>query len=184
MFVDPAGKDPIFQPEEYSARDKREPRQFPEGVFGQKYPQNITTKEGFPSVDALKVKPEAQHKDADKVGLDGLPHVGAVVWPSESYYSTVDRMTCKSSVLSLTPSMQCVVVVVQICTQSQGRHQHGLIFIRRPHNAFVLKRWQVRTLGVSVLFSCFNLAIKDKELLAWPQMQTFWNACTLQCSAN
>ena len=94
-----AGKDPIFQPEEYSARDKREPRQFPEGVFGQKYPQNITTKEGYPSVDSLQVKPEAQHKDADKVGLDGLPHVGAVVWPSESYYSTVDRMTCKSSVV-------------------------------------------------------------------------------------
>ena len=90
-----AGKDPIFQPEEYSARDKREPRQFPEGVFGQKYPQNITTKEGYPSVDALKVKPEPQHKDADKIGLDGLPHVGAVVWPSESYYSTVDRMTCE-----------------------------------------------------------------------------------------
>ena len=90
-----AGKDPIFQPEEFSFRDKREPRQFPEGVFGQKYPQNITTKEGYPSVEALRVKPEAQHKDADKVGVDGLPHVGAVVWPSEAYYSTVDRMTCE-----------------------------------------------------------------------------------------
>lgn len=105
-----AGKDPIFQPEEFSARDKREPRQFPEGVFGQKYPQNITTKEGYPSVDALRVKPEAQHKDADKVGLDGLPHVGAVVWPSESYYSTVDRMTCKS------PAYLWHVCQFQTCT--------------------------------------------------------------------
>lgn len=76
-------------------RDKREPRQFPEGVFGQKYPQNITTKQGYSSVEALGVKPEAEHKDADKVGVDGLPHVGAVVWPTESYYATEDRMTCK-----------------------------------------------------------------------------------------
>ena len=44
---------------------------------------------------ALKVKPEGPHKDADRVGLDGLPHVGAVVWPQQAYYGTVDRMTCK-----------------------------------------------------------------------------------------
>lgn len=106
-----AGKDPIFQPEEFSLRDKREPRQFPEGVFGQKYPQNITTREGYPSVEALGVKPEAQHKDADKVGLDGLPHVGAVVWPSESYYSTVDRMTCKCSACLVSRQVSCCTLL-------------------------------------------------------------------------
>ncbi|KAL0055264.1 hypothetical protein WJX82_009622 [Trebouxia sp. C0006] len=90
-----SGKDPIFQPEEYGPREKRAPRQFPEGVFGQKFPQNITTQEGFSSVDALKVKPEGPHKDADRVGLDGLPHVGAVVWPQQAYYGTVDRMTSR-----------------------------------------------------------------------------------------
>ena len=63
------------------------------GVFGQRYPQNITTEQGFVSVEALKVKPEADHKDGDRVGVDGLPHVGAVVWPGQSYYGTVDRMT-------------------------------------------------------------------------------------------
>ena len=46
-------------------------------------------------MEALKVKPEGLHKDADRVGLDGLPHVGAVVWPQQAYYATVDRMTCK-----------------------------------------------------------------------------------------
>lgn len=91
------GKDPIFQPEEYGPREKRVPREFPEGVFGQKYPQNIITQEGYSSVDKLKVKPEGPHKDADRVGLDGLPHVGAVVWPQQAYYGTVDRMTCRAS---------------------------------------------------------------------------------------
>ena len=46
-------------------------------------------------MDTLKVKSEGPHKDADRVGLDGLPHVGAVVWPQQAYYGTVDRMTCK-----------------------------------------------------------------------------------------
>ena len=90
-----AGKDPVFKPEELGFRERGVPREFPEGVFGQKYPQNITTKQGFSSVQTLKVKPEAEHKDADRVGLDGLPHVGAVVWPSQAYYGTVDRMTCE-----------------------------------------------------------------------------------------
>ena len=45
---------------------------------------------------ALRVRPEAQYKDADRIGLDGLPHVGAVVWPQQAYYATMDRMTCES----------------------------------------------------------------------------------------
>ena len=75
------------------------------GVFGQKLPQNITTEQGFSSVESLKVKPEADHKDADRVGLDGLPHVGAVVWPGQAYYGTMDRMTAGNSSLDCLHSM-------------------------------------------------------------------------------
>lgn len=83
-----AGKEITFGTEKVHSKDVGKPREFPEGVFGQKYPQNITTQEGYPSVDALKVKPEAEHKDADRLGVDGLPHVGAVVWPGQAYYAT------------------------------------------------------------------------------------------------
>ena len=114
-----AGKDPIFQPEEYGPREKRVPREFPEGVFGQKYPQNITTQEGFSSVDKLKVKPEGQHKDADRVGLDGLPHVGAVVWPQQAYYGTVDRMTCKGRLL-LAAVLSCACPCFLYLLQGHG----------------------------------------------------------------
>ncbi len=30
---------------------------------------------------------------AARIDSDGLPHVGAVVWPKQSYYSTVDTVT-------------------------------------------------------------------------------------------
>ena len=83
-----AGKEITFGIEKVHSKDVGKPREFPEGVFGQKYPQNITTQEGYPSVNALKVKPEAEHKDADRLGVDGLPHVGAVVWPGQAYYAT------------------------------------------------------------------------------------------------
>lgn len=93
-----AGKDLVFTPQQWqSAKDQNAVKKPPEGVFGQKYPQNITTKAGYASIDKLGVMPEGDYKDANKVGLDGLPHVGAVIWPEESYYNTYDIYKGKTS---------------------------------------------------------------------------------------
>ena len=62
----------------------------PTGAFGQRYPQNVPTPADSPAVKPAKLKPKGPHKDADRVDSDGLPHVGAVVWPGQSYYSTKD----------------------------------------------------------------------------------------------
>lgn len=86
-----AGRDLVFTPEQWKFdKDRNAPREYPEGVFGQKYPQNLSTKKGFASVAKFGVKEEGDYKDADRVGVDGLPHVGAVVWPTQSYYNTYD----------------------------------------------------------------------------------------------
>lgn len=85
------GRDLVFTPEQYrSEKDRSAPREYPEGVFGQEYPQNLSTMKGYASVEKFGVGEEGDYKDADRVGLDGLPHVGAVVWPTQSYYNTYD----------------------------------------------------------------------------------------------
>lgn len=40
-----------------------------------------------------RVQPEGGHKGADLIDGDGLPHVGAAIWPGQSYYSAVDKLT-------------------------------------------------------------------------------------------
>ena len=39
------------------------------------------------------MRPEGGHKDADRIDVDGLPHVGAVVYPGQAYYSKKDKLT-------------------------------------------------------------------------------------------
>ncbi len=34
-----------------------------------------------------------KHAQAERIDTDGLPHIGAVVWPKQSYYTTVDTLT-------------------------------------------------------------------------------------------
>lgn len=40
-----------------------------------------------------RVKAEGSHRDADLIDSDGLPHVGAAIWPGQHYYNTVDKLT-------------------------------------------------------------------------------------------
>ena len=39
------------------------------------------------------MKPQGVQKNDARIDVDGLPHVGAVVYPSQSYYSKVDCAT-------------------------------------------------------------------------------------------
>lgn len=52
----------------------------------------------YPATDPLvpvprRVQPEGPHREADLLDSDGLPHVGAAIWPGQYYYNTVDRLT-------------------------------------------------------------------------------------------
>jgi hypothetical protein len=41
----------------------------------------------------MQVRQEGQQRHADRIDVDGLPHVGAVIYPGQAYYSKVDRAT-------------------------------------------------------------------------------------------
>lgn len=41
----------------------------------------------------MQVKPQGVQKNDERIDVDGLPHVGAVVYPSQAYYSKVDCAT-------------------------------------------------------------------------------------------
>ena len=63
----------------------------PIGAFGQRYPQNNPSTPGSPAVKSLGLRPASTgHKDSERIDVDGLPHVGAVIWPHTSWASTKD----------------------------------------------------------------------------------------------
>ncbi len=41
----------------------------------------------------VQVRAEGVQRNAARIDVDGLPHVGAVVYPGQAYYSKVDRAT-------------------------------------------------------------------------------------------
>ena len=42
---------------------------------------------------ARRLAPEGGYKDAEQIDVDGLPHVGAAIWPGQSYYNAKDKLT-------------------------------------------------------------------------------------------
>jgi DNA-directed RNA polymerase I subunit RPA2 len=70
------------------------PAERPVGAFGAEFPQMVPAGAIPAAAAAAKgVRPEGAHKDAALLDVDGLPHVGAAVWPGQPYYSTLDRLT-------------------------------------------------------------------------------------------
>ena len=43
----------------------------------------------------MQVQAEGSHRNEERIDVDGLPHVGAVVYPGQGYYSKVDCATGK-----------------------------------------------------------------------------------------
>jgi hypothetical protein len=85
-----------------------EPR--PRGAFGQRFPQNAPSLPSSSSSSSLpaaaaagggrggsarKLPHLAPRVDSERLGPDGLPHVGAVVWPGQALYTTRDLVTGK-----------------------------------------------------------------------------------------
>ena len=42
---------------------------------------------------AEQVQPEGGHRNEERIDVDGLPHVGTVIYPGQAYYSRVDCAT-------------------------------------------------------------------------------------------
>ena len=41
----------------------------------------------------MQVQAQGSHRNEERIDVDGLPHVGAVVYPGQGYYSKVDCAT-------------------------------------------------------------------------------------------
>lgn len=74
----------------------------PKGAFGEEYPQNIQSSLTSQSVSAKRVRASPSHQDADRIDNDGLPHIGAAIWPGQAYYASLDRMTSKHRAVQMT----------------------------------------------------------------------------------
>ena len=60
----------------------------PRGAFGQKLPQNVPSNPDSESVKGSPhLDPQCDHKEYDRIGPDGLPHVGSVIWPGQVWMS-------------------------------------------------------------------------------------------------
>ena len=48
----------------------------------------------YPSLAQLTTRSvQGVQRNADRIDVDGLPHVGAVIYPKQAYYSKADKMT-------------------------------------------------------------------------------------------
>ena len=50
---------------------------------------------------AVQVQPEGGQRNEERIDVDGLPHVGAVIYPGQAYYSKVN---CATGVLQCIPT--------------------------------------------------------------------------------
>ena len=63
----------------------------PSGAFGQEFPQNVPSAPHSAAVLDQGVVPLGLQPEGERVDADGLPYVGAVVWPGQSYYTTINK---------------------------------------------------------------------------------------------
>lgn len=45
------------------------------------------------AVSLKKVQPNGNYTDAERIGTDGLPHAGTVLYPGQGYYSIVEPIS-------------------------------------------------------------------------------------------
>ena len=101
----------VFAPEPAGTRAAGPPPPPEETAFGQKLPANR------PPPAETRAPP---HREAARIGPDGLPHVGAVLYPGASYVSRVDSTTGRAKAARMKGDEVAVVERVTACGVSSG----------------------------------------------------------------
>jgi len=88
---DERGREMVFGPDPRPRRTRRGvTAERPRGAFGQEFPQNIASSPDGAAVAQRRARATGEYAEAERIDSDGLPFVGAAVWPGQSYYSTVN----------------------------------------------------------------------------------------------
>jgi DNA-directed RNA polymerase I subunit RPA2 len=90
----------------------------PSTAFGQDLPAPVAAPPGTPARPDLH--PLGPHKDADRIDSDGLPHVGAVLYPGQAYACTLDTATGRASASKLKGEEVAVVDRVTVIGAGGG----------------------------------------------------------------
>ncbi|GFH16505.1 DNA-directed RNA polymerase subunit beta, partial [Haematococcus lacustris] len=108
----------------------------PVGAFGQQYPQNVPSAASSTAVLQQRLAPASNHKESDHLGEDGLPHVGAIIWPGQTVYSVKDQTTGQYKAHKLKgEEVACVDAVTLVGSKEKGPCQRAnirLVFNRNP----------------------------------------------------
>ncbi|CAL8465768.1 g5304 [Coccomyxa elongata] len=137
------GKTMVFAAEKKSDRDR--PQERPRGAFGQDLPHPLTSPPASSAVTGpLKVKPQGVQKNDERIDVDGLPHVGAVVYPSQAYYSKVDCTTGKAKTGALKGEEVAVVDQVAIVGTAEPSLQRANVLLRLNRNPVVGDKFSSR----------------------------------------
>ncbi|KAJ9526862.1 hypothetical protein QJQ45_017765 [Haematococcus lacustris] len=108
----------------------------PVGAFGQQYPQNVPSAASSTAVLQQRLAPASNHKESDHLGEDGLPHVGAIIWPGQTVYSVRDQTTGQYKAHKLKgEEVACVDAVTLVGSKEKGPCQRAnirLVFNRNP----------------------------------------------------
>lgn len=94
-------------------------RERPVGAFGAEYPQMIPSSSQSGAVKGKGVQPEGPQKEAQIIDSEGLPHIGAAVWPGQMYYSAVDKLTGRSKTGKM--KGEETAIVEQVAVIGQGK---------------------------------------------------------------
>ena len=117
--VEPARPPPKKAPGATAGPPAKPPK--PVGAFGAEFPQMVPSTPASAAVAAKGVAAEASHRDAALLDADGLPHVGACVWPGQPYYHAVDRLTGRAKGGKLKGEETAVVEQVTVIGQSKDK---------------------------------------------------------------
>lgn len=79
----------------------------PSNQFDDRFPQNVR------AIDTPNLARDAPHRNSDRIDYDGLPHVGAAVWPGQVYANATDTEKNKHHPSKLKGEEQAVVQQVR-----------------------------------------------------------------------
>eukprot|EP01026_Neomeris_dumetosa_P074280 TRINITY_DN7715_c0_g1_i10.p1 TRINITY_DN7715_c0_g1~~TRINITY_DN7715_c0_g1_i10.p1 ORF type:complete len:381 (+),score=35.68 TRINITY_DN7715_c0_g1_i10:80-1222(+) len=87
--------------------------------FGTRFPVNTFVDHKSAAPRTKRIQPTGQHRDADVLDTDGLPKVGAVLWPKGAEYSVLYAETQKIKPKALKGDELCMIDQVTIIGHKQ-----------------------------------------------------------------